>query len=118
MRITSNDKVSIRTMYQFIMDNAYCKQVLKRINTGSNVYTIVCENIVNHGLSYSVNKTTKQGKDIGTAKIIKVYSTIYKLEYDNCDGTVVLPDSVKEYIVLHNKLIRDYNNFGEKALNC
>lgn len=82
------------------------------------MYTQLFVKILLIRLSYSVNKTTKQGKDIGTAKIIKVYSTIYKIEYDNCDGTVVLPDSVKEYIVLHNKLIRDYNNFGEKALNC
>lgn len=114
--INSNDKVSIRTMAKFIAEKQYNKQVLRRINTGSNVYTVICEykpkTLCGEILEYSVNKRAKSGKDMGTTDII--YITPYEVTTDN---RIKLPDSVLRYLKNYYTTISRYMDVGERAFN-
>lgn len=109
--INSNDKVSIRTMIKFMNEAQYNKQVLRRINTGSNVYTVICEyKPLYNSLDYSVNKTSKSGKDMGITNI--VYVTIDEVISDK---RMKLPDSVIKYIKEYNLALAVYRDYGEEG---
>ena len=112
-KITSNDKVSIRAMAMIIKDfNSDNTQILKRINTGSNIYTIICSFKIIDGIIYSVIKTSRTGKYLGEEPILKISK--YELEYNNRNGKFVLPNSVIAFIMEYNKNLKGYMKYGEK----
>lgn len=107
MAIT-NFEHSIRTMVLFWQNKSQGQVLVRQINTGSYVYSIVCVYNINEGFKYIVNKTKCNGQNIGNIAIDKI--SIYGMEYDNSKGS--LPDSVTiEIMTFHKELMRRTGNY-------
>ena len=92
----TNMESSVRTIALAIREEQESSAQVKRINTGSYIYTIMAIYCPIYGLIFEVNKRDKHGKIMGDNLIITRFST-YGIDYDN---TVIgsLPDSVVKAI--------------------
>lgn len=109
--MTSNEKVSMRVLAMFIKQNEYTKDVIKRYNTGTYKYMIICEHIPNKGIVYSVNKRTNSGKHLGTIVVDEVNR--YNIKYSN--ELFSIPESLIKYIREHTIRLNLFMDIGEKA---
>lgn len=92
----TNMQSSVRTIALAIREEQESSAQVKRINTGSYIYTIMAIYCPIYGLRFEVNKRDKHGKIMGDNLIITRFST-HGMDYDN---TVIgsLPDSVVKAI--------------------
>lgn len=105
MAIT-NMESSARTIALAFKDEQESSAQVKRINTGSYIYTIMAIYCPIYGLRFEVNKRDKHGKIMGDNLIITRFSQ-YGMDYDN---TVIgsLPDSVvkaiRMFLIILNRI--------------
>lgn len=115
-KLNSNDKICIRTIVLNIREyKANDTIAIKRINTGSNIYTVRCNYSFTGGIKYSVLKDNKSGKFIGEAHILRISE--HGLDYSNQELDAKLPDSVLTYIKVFNNYINKFMQYGEQAFN-
>ena len=116
IKLNSNDKVSIRTIVLNMREyKSNDSGMIKRIDTGSNVYTVCYKYSLADGIRYSVLKHAKSGKFIGEAPIIRISE--HGLEYNNCNSKISLPASVSTYIRDFNNYLNKYLQYGEQAFD-
>ena len=78
---------------------------IKKINTGSYIYTINAIYGAIYGLRFEVDKTKRNGQKVGNTLNITRYS-IYGIEYDN---TIIgsIPDSLSKTIVQFLRVLNE-----------
>ena len=115
-KLNSNDKVSIRAIVLNMREyKSNDSGMLKKIDPGSNIYTVCYKYSLADGIRYSVLKHEKSGKFVGDAPIIRISE--HGLEYNNCNSQISLPASVSIYIRDFNNYLNAFIKYGEQAFN-